>query len=63
MSLNSSAQSLASGSSAAIAGMIISQADEHSPLENYNIVGYVAIGATLISLLILRRIKSLSKEN
>ncbi len=62
MSLNSSAQSLASGSSAAIAGMIISQADEHSPLENYNIVGYVAIGATLISLLILRRIKSLSKE-
>jgi len=63
MSLNSSAQSLASGSSAAIAGMIISQADEHSPLEHYNIVGYVAIGATLISLLILRRIKSLSKEN
>jgi predicted MFS family arabinose efflux permease len=63
MSLNSSAQSLASGSSAAIAGMIISQADEHSPLEHYNIVGYVAIGATLISLLILRRIKGLSKEN
>lgn len=62
MSLNSSAQSLASGSSAAIAGMIISQADEHSPLEHYNIVGYVAIGATLVSLLILRRIKSLSKE-
>jgi predicted MFS family arabinose efflux permease len=60
MSLNSSAQSLASGTSAIIAGVIISQKDEYSPLENYHWVGYLAVFFTLISLLIVRRIKKIT---
>jgi predicted MFS family arabinose efflux permease len=59
MSLNSAAQSIASGSSAAIAGMIIYQADEHSPLENYNYVGYLAIAATMLALMVLRKLKKM----
>jgi len=60
MSLNSSAQSLASGTSAIIAGAVISQANEHAPLEHYDWVGYIAIGFTIVSMFIVRRIKKLS---
>jgi predicted MFS family arabinose efflux permease len=62
MSLNSSAQSLASGTSAIIAGAMITQKDEFSPLENYHLVGYLAVSFTLVSLLIVRRIKKLSAQ-
>jgi predicted MFS family arabinose efflux permease len=62
MSLNSSAQSLASGTSAIIAGAIITQDNEFSPLQNYHLVGYLAVSFTLISLLIVRRIKKLSAQ-
>jgi predicted MFS family arabinose efflux permease len=60
MSLNSSAQSLASGTSAIIAGLIISQEDQYAPLKNYHLVGYLAVFFTLISLLIVRRIKKIT---
>ena len=60
MSLNSSAQSLASGTSAIIAGLIISQEDQYASLKNYHWVGYLAVFFTLISLLIVRRIKKIT---
>jgi predicted MFS family arabinose efflux permease len=60
MSLNSSVMSLSSGSSAALAGLIIVQDSEHSPLRNYNIVGYIAIGATLLALLVVRKLSKAS---
>lgn len=63
MSLNSAAQSFASGSSAAIAGMIVYQADEHSPLEYYWIVGLLAIAATILSLFVLRKLKQMHEKN
>ena len=56
MSLNSAVMSLSSGSSAALAGLIIVQDSEHSPLRNYNIVGYIAIGATLLALVVVRKL-------
>lgn len=62
MSLNSAAQSFASGSSAAIAGMIVVQHSEHSPLQRYWIVGLLAIGSTLFSLSVLRRLKKMDKK-
>lgn len=62
MSLNSAMMSLASGSSSIIAGSIISRADEHSPLEHYDVVGYVAISATLLSLLVVRLLKRIAEE-
>jgi predicted MFS family arabinose efflux permease len=61
MSLNSAAQSLASGSSAALAGMIIQQTHESAPLEHYNTVGYLAVLFTLLSLVVMRRLKKLSR--
>lgn len=57
MSLNSAMMSLASGSSGIIAGTIIMQADERSPLINFHIVGYVAAASTVLSLLIVRKLK------
>lgn len=62
MSLNSSMMSLGSGSSGIIAGAIISQDHEHSPLQNFEVVGYVAITSTLIALLVVRLLKRLSNE-
>jgi MFS transporter, DHA1 family, inner membrane transport protein len=57
MSLNAAAMSLGSGSSAALAGAIVSQAGPDQPFEGYDVVGYVAIGATLLSLLMIRILK------
>ncbi len=57
MSLNSAAMSTASGLSGVIAGTIVSQADEHSPILHYGTVGFVASGATIIALFIVRRLK------
>ena len=61
MSLNSAAQSLASGTSAILAGAIIAQESEYAPLQHYNVVGYLAVGCTLLALVIVRRIKKLSQ--
>ncbi len=63
MSLNSAAQSLASGTSAILAGLIIVQPNEFAPLEHYNVVGYIAVSFTLLALVIVRRIKKLSQSN
>lgn len=62
MSLNSAMMSLGSGSSSIIAGLIVSQPAEHAPLEHYDVVGYVAIGSTLLALLVVRLLKRLSEE-
>jgi predicted MFS family arabinose efflux permease len=62
MSLNSAMMSLASGSSGIISGAIISQVNEHSPLLNFEWVGYLAAASTLLSLLIVRVLKRLAKE-
>jgi hypothetical protein len=63
MSLNSAAQSLASGTSAIIAGSVIVQENEFAPLQHYNVVGYIAVSSTLLALVIVRRIKKLSQLN
>jgi predicted MFS family arabinose efflux permease len=62
MSLNSAMMSLASGSSGIIAGAIISQADEHAPLLNFEYVGYVAAASTVLSLLIVRVLKQIAES-
>jgi predicted MFS family arabinose efflux permease len=62
MSLNSAMMSLASGSSGLIAGSIISQETESSPLYNYEIVGYFAIASTLLSLLVVRTLKKIDTD-
>jgi predicted MFS family arabinose efflux permease len=62
MSLNSAMMSLASGSSSLIAGAIIQQPVKPGPLLHYDVVGYIAIGSTLLSLLVVRKLKQLAEE-
>ncbi|MFN8775566.1 MAG: MFS transporter [Flavobacteriales bacterium] len=62
MSLNSACMSLASGLSGIIAGTVVYQATETSPLEHYAIVGYLAVGATLLALMLLRRMKAIGQS-
>ena len=60
MSLNSAMMSLASGSSGIISGAIITQANDHSPLMNFEWVGYLAAASTILSLVIVRVLKRIA---
>jgi len=60
MSINSSLQQIAGGVAAAIAGMIVVQKTEYSPLENYNIVGYVIVVISIISIFLMYRVSKLA---
>jgi predicted MFS family arabinose efflux permease len=60
MSLNSACMSLASGSSAALAGAMVTQADKNSPIYGYENVGYVAVVATIASLFLIRILKGMA---
>lgn len=62
MSINASLQQIAGGVAAAVAGMIVVQQTKFSPLENYNIVGYVIIVISVISILLMYRVSKLATE-
>ncbi len=62
MSLKSSVTSLASGSASLIAGSIVVQSEGGGPIENYNIVGYVAVAFTIIALLLARKLREVTLE-
>jgi sugar phosphate permease len=61
MSINSSLQQIAGGIAAAFAGMIVVQKTKTSPLEHFDIVGYVAIIISLCCLLILGKVSKMVK--
>ena len=61
MSINSSLQQIAGGVAAAFGGMIIVQKDKFSPLEHYDIVGWVAIGISVICIVMLGRVSKIVK--
>lgn len=63
MSLNSAAMSLASGLSSVIAGSIITKQGEHSPLQNYHLVGIVAVVSTMLSLMIVRTLRNIHTQD
>jgi predicted MFS family arabinose efflux permease len=62
MSINSSLQQIAGGVAAAVAGMIVVQKTTSSPLENYNIVGYVIVVISIMSILLLSRVSKMVSE-
>ena len=62
MSITSSLQQIAGGIAAASAGMIVSQKDKFSPLEHYNILGYVLVCISLVSVSLLYRVNVLVKK-
>lgn len=62
MSINSSLQQIAGGVAAAVAGVIVTQKGKGTPLEHYNIVGYVIVGISILSILLLSRVNNLVKN-
>ena len=63
MSINSSLQQIAGGIAAAFAGMIVVQKDTFSPLEHYNTLGFIIIGISILSILLMYRVSKLIKKN
>ncbi len=59
MSINSSFQQITTGMAAFIAGHIVTKSVE-GPLENYNWIGYIAVAASIICIVIARRLKPVS---
>jgi len=62
MSINSSMQQIAGGVAAAVSGMIVVQKTKFSPIEHYDIVGFVVVGVTLISIFLMYRVYQLVKN-
>lgn len=62
MSINTSLQQIAGGIAAAAAGLIVVQQTEHSPLEHYNILGYVVSAITLLSIPLMYRVSRMIKS-
>ncbi len=62
MSINASLQQMAGGFAAITAGLIVSQAHESAPLENYNIVGYVVCLVSAISVFMMFNVQKLVKR-
>lgn len=62
MSINSSLQQFAGGIAAAVSGLIVVQKTTSSPLENYNIVGYVIVGISIMSIYLMSRVSKMITE-
>lgn len=56
MSINSSLQQIAGGIGAWIGGLIIVQKSTTSPLEHYDIIGYIVAAITLLSIFLMYRV-------
>jgi len=59
MSINASLQQIAGGVAAAVAGMIVVQKTKISPLEHYNIIGYVVVAISALSIFLLYRVSQI----
>lgn len=59
MSINASLQQIAGGIAAAISGMIVVQKTKFSPLEHYDIVGYVIVVVSLLGIILIYRVSSM----
>lgn len=61
MSINSSLQQFAGGIAAAIGGMIVVQQTKTSPLENFNLLGYVILVLLAVNILMVYRLSKIVK--
>jgi predicted MFS family arabinose efflux permease len=62
MSVNASLQQISGGIAAAVGGMIIVQKAKYSPLEHYNVLGYIVVCITILSALLMYRVSNLVKR-
>lgn len=63
MSINSSLQQLAGGIAALVGGSIVIQKTEMSPLERFDILGYVVVVVILINIFLTYRVYNFVKKN
>ena len=63
MSINASLQQLAGGIAAAVAGKIVIQENNFSPLENYDVLGYVIVVISVLTLFLMYRVNNLVPPN
>ena len=61
MSIGASLRQVAGGIGAVIAGQIVVQKTQTSPIENYHILGYIVVGTTLLCLGLVYRVDRLIK--
>ena len=61
MSVNASMQQIAGGVAAVVAGLIVVQKHKSAPLEHYDIVGYLVVGITLLSIYVMHRVSKIVK--
>ncbi len=59
MSINAAIQQCSGGIAAALAGLIVVQRSTTSPLEHYDVLGYVVIGAMLTTIVLMHGIHTL----
>jgi predicted MFS family arabinose efflux permease len=62
MSINSSLQQMAGGFAAIFAGFVVVQPTKTSPIENFNVLGYVMVGLILLCLYFVSRVSKLIKS-
>jgi predicted MFS family arabinose efflux permease len=62
MSVNSSLQLLAGGVASQFAGLVIVQKTQNSPLENFNILGYIMVGVILACIFFVYRLSEMVKR-
>ena len=62
MSINASLQQIAGGIAAAVAGTIIVQKTKYSPLENYNLLGYLIVAISCVTIFLLYRVSKMIKR-
>ncbi|NIG54384.1 MFS transporter [Chitinophaga sp. Cy-1792] len=61
MSINASLQQIAGGVAAVLTGWIVTRKDNFSPLEHYDTVGWVVVGFSLVSIVLLGRVSKMVK--
>jgi predicted MFS family arabinose efflux permease len=62
MSINSSLQQFAGGVASVIGGLIVVQKTKFSPLEHYNILGYVIVGISIVGIFMIYRVSKVVKK-
>jgi predicted MFS family arabinose efflux permease len=62
MSVNTSLQQLAGGLAAIFAGFVVYQEDSHSPIRNFDVLGYIMVGFVLWCLYLVYRVSAVVKR-
>jgi predicted MFS family arabinose efflux permease len=62
MSVNASLQQMAGGLAAIFAGLVVRQPSPHSPLENFDLLGYIMVGFVLWCLYLVYRVAAIVRR-